>query len=723
MIHRQFEMIEYTEISKGNENLTSIDIPLPSSTWNVTSLELNFTNIKLGREVKTIEDNATYYMDLNKFTHCLAVQINISEPTTLFGVEMFIQNVSSLILTHKEIFVQINNYSSSTEKPTNIIPGSQVEVNITRNPGWHVQYFPSPIDLPIGNYSLVLNGTDIGLSPQPIYFWYNNIENPKYPDLYTWEYKSGSWQTGVKGTTLLHKLIQKTNKTYNPESINMSLEINQVDYNVLNGPFIGTGYVIIPNLLYSPGVTNIHIPIKNNESVLLDFNVNYYINLTKILLVNNSYVKIYENLDNDWRITPNISKPDGNYSIRFYYPKSWYNLTIFRNNGAGWENITSEVLFTEDFLQILGTSISIDSNWLITANSPSIDFTLNIPNDTWKTEQTLQFSVQTPITDGSLTFILEYPIGFEEIIEVKQATSEQTIIFELYLNSTIFYKGDYIAKIYWNNETDAGVQSQEFQIIEPSTPFTLDLKIILDIILLAVGVSAAGIISYWTIKKMRTKKIEEEHKIYSKCMDIMNLDSIIVTNKRSGLSIYEQNFTSKELNGTLISGFLQALSSFGIELMKVENQSQTIKLEYKESIVLMSEFVNIRLILIMRESPSKYLLYSLEDLAYETYKNYGDMIEQFNGDVRKFKGIEDLLIKHLNVSIIYPLSLASIDQIEKIRINPTEKSFINNAISIMKKKNINTFYIKELLPEKSCSPKDIEIILKLIGKNIFQVAI
>ena len=722
LIPRKFEMFEYTEISKGNENISSIDIPLPSSTWNITSLELNFTNIKLSREVITIEDtfnNDTYYMDIDKFSHCLAVQINISEPTTLFGVEIFIQNASSV---YKEIYVQINNYSSISQKPSNIIPGSQFEINITLISGWHIQNFPSPIDLPIGNYCLVINGTNIDTSPQPIYFWFNNIEDPKYPDLFTWEYKSGSWQSGVKNSTFLHNLIQKTNKTYNPESINMSVEINHVDYEVFNGPLIGTGNLIIPNLLYSPGEANLHIPIKNNESVDLDFNFNYYIELTNILLVN-SYVKVYENLDNEWTITPIISKPDGNYSIKFYYPKSWYNFTIYRNNGAEWQNITSEIFFNENSLLILNNSISIESNWLITANSPFIDFTLNLPNNAWKSEQTLQFSVQTPITDGNLTFILKYPIGVEEIIEVKQATSEQTIYFNLYLNSTIFYEGAYIIKIYWNNATDAGVKSREFQIKAPSVPFTLDPLIIFGIVLLAVGLSAFGIISYRTIKKIRTRKIEEEQKIFSKCMDIMNLDYIIVTNKRSGLSVYEQKFTSKDLNGTLISGFLQALSSFGIELMKVENQSQTIKLEYKDSIVLMSEFVNIRIILIMKESPSKYLLYSLEDLAYDTYKNYGKMIDQFNGDVRKFKGIEDLLIKHLNVSIVYPLKLVNIDKLEKIRINPSEKSVINNAISIMNKSDTEFFYIKDLILEKTCSPKDIEIILKLIEKNIFQVAI
>ncbi|MFX1317485.1 MAG: hypothetical protein ACFE9T_16605, partial [Promethearchaeota archaeon] len=180
--------------------------------------------------------------------------------------------------------------------------------------------------------------------------------------------------------------------------------------------------------------------------------------------------------------------------------------------------------------------------------------------------------------------------------------------------------------------------------------------------------------------------------------------------------------TIKELNGTLISGFLQALSSFGIELMKVENQSQTIKLEYKNSIVLMSEFVNLRLILILKDNPSQYLVFSIEDLASDIYKNYGYLIDQFNGDVRQFKGIKDLLIKYLNISIIYPLKLVNIEKLEKIKTSLAEKAMIADVISIMNKKNTDTFYLKDIINEDTCNPKDFKIILKLIEKNILQVA-
>jgi len=227
--------------------------------------------------------------------------------------------------------------------------------------------------------------------------------------------------------------------------------------------------------------------------------------------------------------------------------------------------------------------------------------------------------------------------------------------------------------------------------------------------------------SYRTVKSYRDKQIEKKQKLYNSCLDILNLDYLMVTDKRSGLNVYAQNFTENEIDAALISGFLQAIHSFGIELIKVEDQSQIIKLEYKDSIVLMSEFVNVRLILIMKERPSRFFMYAIEELTYDIYKDYGTMIESFNGDVKKFQSIEALLKTHLNVSFIYPQKIAPIDKLEKMRISQNERLYINKAVSLMKTKNQDYFLIKSILPGKECNPKDVEILLKLNEKKIFML--
>ncbi len=716
-IHSNFPMLEFADNINTSNGISSIDIPLPSVSWNITNIEMNFTDIKLGKEIKTIEESGQSIHRIDSRGKLgYGVEINIIEPTILFGVYIYGYITGTPV---QPVYVQIQGYDIPTNSPDENILGNTV-INIS-TPGWHQQIFEYEVSLSPGNYYLVINGSELTFpTDKSDYQWLFNDSGSINTNLHTAVYDGVVWSEEDVGKPLLHKLIQRVDRSFNPEEINMTLDIDGSLF-----PISGNGSITV-NKNISPNSAVFNIPIDNNRSIELLFNLSFHIKLQNFLNTE-GFLFIQDNPINIWTLNPEISRYYCNCSIKFIYPNSWYNITIYRNSVTGRENITSDIIKDpiNHFIFLPNNTIMEDTDWEITANSPNIRLPLDLQKTKFSAGQEIKFSVLPPIPPGNITFRLintfGYPAQPDETYVIDSIRTEN-----LKLNYTLPsnpHEGTYKAYIFWNNATDVGVITQEFQIIIPSVPFTLDPLTIFGIVLLTVGLSAFSIISYRTIKKIRTRKIEEEQKIFSKCMDIMNLDYLIVTNKNSGLSVYEQKFAIKELNGTLISGFLQAISSFGIEIMKVENQSQTIKLEYKDSIVLMSEFVNIRLILKMKESPSKYLLSSLEDLAYEVYKNYGNMIDQFNGDVRKFKGIEDLLIKHLNVSIVYPLKLVNIDKLEKIRISPTEKSFINNAISIMNKSNTNIFYIKDLILEKTCSPKNIEIILKLIEKNIFQVAI
>ncbi|MHA1885275.1 MAG: hypothetical protein ACW96S_09510, partial [Promethearchaeota archaeon] len=283
--------------------------------------------------------------------------------------------------------------------------------------------------------------------------------------------------------------------------------------------------------------------------------------------------------------------------------------------------------------------------------------------------------------------------------------------------------GEWIAKIYWNNNTDAGFQSEQFPVEIIVIPFSLPPWLI---ILIVAGVSAVisvvSVVTYRALKKRGERRIEKAQKTTSECVDAFNLDYMMVTDKKSGLNVYTQNFSGREIDAELISGFLQAIHTFGIELMKVEDRSQTIKLEYRDSIILMSEFVNLRLILIMRESPSRYFLYSVEELAYDVYKNYGNLIDEFNGDIAPFKGIEELLKRHLNPFFIYPLKLSEIDKFSKVRIGQNERELVNKAVHLMKTENKDYFYLHSLLPERECSLRDVESFQNLIDKKVFELA-
>ena len=80
------------------------------------------------------------------------------------------------------------------------------------------------------------------------------------------------------------------------------------------------------------------------------------------------------------------------------------------------------------------------------------------------------------------------------------------------------------------------------------------------IVLIIVGILAFGIISYQGIKILRKRNEERTQILLNQCVDILNLDYIMVTDKKSGLNLYIQNFSERENEASLISGFL-AISS------------------------------------------------------------------------------------------------------------------------------------------------------------------
>ena len=100
----------------------------------------------------------------------------------------------------------------------------------------------------------------------------------------------------------------------------------------------------------------------------------------------------------------------------------------------------------------------------------------------------------------------------------------------------------------------------------------------------------------------------------------------IISDKNSGLDLFEQNFGGKEIDPSMLTGFLDAIRTFGIELTDSEDRSQTIKLDFKGSKVLMVEYKLFRFILIMSEVPSKIFVHSINKLVQDINANYGAKI-------------------------------------------------------------------------------------------------
>ncbi|MDX1797901.1 MAG: hypothetical protein R3255_04570, partial [Candidatus Lokiarchaeia archaeon] len=320
-----YSISEFSDKKGSIDNISSIDIELPSSTWQLTQIELNFSNIEYTmRAINTIEDSPTGN-NLFLYKHGLlglGVQVILNTSTNIYGA--YIKLNVSQPHSMDNISIQILGYNSSINAPNSIIFGG-VDLNYTVTEGWNYQKFTSPIALPKGNYFLVMVGT---IQAGANYHWnYNNI-NPNNPDLYTSEKDELGWTNGTQGSPFLYKLDQEITETdIYPEKYNMTAEINGQAYKILNNTYSGSGYLKVSGIDFYPNDPILNIPIKNNRFL---FDLNYNTKL-KNQFLSNAFVTINEEQDNFWEIFPNIFRYNYNYSIKIKLPNNWYDLAVLKD--------------------------------------------------------------------------------------------------------------------------------------------------------------------------------------------------------------------------------------------------------------------------------------------------------------------------------------------------------------------------------------------------------
>ncbi|GAH91174.1 unnamed protein product, partial [marine sediment metagenome] len=93
-----------------------------------------------------------YYQNSGDRNQGLGIQINLAEPTTIYGVDLY--GKKEEMTNPKIIDVQIRGYDALNNKPNSSVY-STMEINMSTTEGWYRQTFPSSISLSEGNYFLV----------------------------------------------------------------------------------------------------------------------------------------------------------------------------------------------------------------------------------------------------------------------------------------------------------------------------------------------------------------------------------------------------------------------------------------------------------------------------------------------------------------------------------------------------------------------------------------
>ena len=706
IIDANYSLHEFSDFSTIQTNTNHINVSLPSTNWNITNLELNFTDIKLGEEVHSIEEGGSGFKSITKSAKGYGVQLNITDDITLLGVYIY----GYLELTPiSPVYVQINGYDQLNHWPNNTVYGSPVQINISSIPNWYLQSFPEPIPLSKGNYYLVVNGSEYEPSDNSKHNWFLNKDDSIHTNLYTSKYGS-SWDIEDQGKPFRHKLIQRTDQTYNPEVINMTIKVDGSLYNITNSS-PGSGKVELSNTNIPLNQTDLIFPVYHNQSIEIMFNVSYNLELENYL-TSPGTLEVAETHNNYWSVTPTIDPEFYNYSVKFNFPRKWSDISIIRNE----VNITSsiDVNYVENYVYISNNFISEGDLWEITASSLKTAFSLDVSRTEFYAGQELKFFLADPVLEGNYTFVLTDT--FEDLFNsTTKVIPPESNSFTYTIPSSAL-DGSYKAFVYWYNGTDAGIVTQVFTVILPEVPEVIDWALIIGIVII-VGLSSAVTVSSVVLtKKNKRKKLGIKEKTINKFMDILNLNYVIIIEKKSSLNVYDQAFTEKKFNSTLVSGFLEAIRTFGLDISRSEEHSQTIKLEYQDSKILMSDFKHFRLIFIMKDLPSPQFYNVIDDLSLEIEEKYGIYLKEFKGNLQPFEGIENLLRKHMGTTFLYPLKLTGIG---KMKIAPTEKALINKAITLMKKNHLDYFYVTQLIREITFDSKEIEALYSLIIKRVF----
>ncbi len=228
------------------------------------------------------------------------------------------------------------------------------------------------------------------------------------------------------------------------------------------------------------------------------------------------------------------------------------------------------------------------------------------------------------------------------------------------------------------------------------SPFDIFIQDYLMYIILIIGI-ISGITSYIILRQKKSRKNRSKWKEKKDIFfDFLNIDSFFLIHKNTSAVILEKTFSKIPHKANLISGFLQAITSFKYEIKK-ENIEKKVKesilLDFMEYKIYLQDGEFIRIALILNSEPSNYLkkisMKFIEEFENKHYK----LLKNFNGEINIFQKSIFLIDMYYNTSLVYPhrvnRGLATIEL----------SSFQENLLKIIKKfeRKEDHFFIGKLL--------------------------
>ncbi|MHA1268648.1 MAG: DEAD/DEAH box helicase [Candidatus Helarchaeota archaeon] len=129
------------------------------------------------------------------------------------------------------------------------------------------------------------------------------------------------------------------------------------------------------------------------------------------------------------------------------------------------------------------------------------------------------------------------------------------------------------------------------------------------------------------------------------------IQCLLILHKNSGVTLYSYNFSDKTIDPALISGYISAINSFGIELSGSSHVNMR-KMEYDRFKIILQEGEYIRIGLIISDIQEDWLMKKIEHFVITIEDHFKHQLSEWNGNINVFKSIGILFNEIFGINII-----------------------------------------------------------------------
>ncbi|NHI92079.1 MAG: hypothetical protein EAX96_06210 [Candidatus Lokiarchaeota archaeon] len=353
---------------------TSIDIPIPTSNWNVSQGYFNFSSINASLFHKIINDNEQNQRYPDDTTTGASFQpactsFNITADTNLTGISARMAKTSNYFAQELRVLIYNASWVVNHHEPpsTAVAPIYSEDFEVPpsggtdSNPQWKNFTFTNPIFL---NTSETVNNTFFIQFQQlgGTIKWYYQESDNKTTSLYwtgfAWNAITDSSPGGNVDLTL------KVNLTnYSPFPSEARMKINGTSIENLDNENYGYGQLTLDKTKIDQGDFS-QISFDVTASSDLNFTVNWTCNFENLTTITPEY-ELSSGGDTEWNATfsGNFLANSFNQEINMSIGQDWENSTVYNNSV-----VYNDILVDESNDWVFIDNISTNGSWVISSS-------------------------------------------------------------------------------------------------------------------------------------------------------------------------------------------------------------------------------------------------------------------------------------------------------------------------------------------------------------------